>query len=97
MSILTQLLAPKPTQPTVSPTVPGVEPPPQSSPDQAALAAMMGAVQMPEASRTPLPQTTFPEAPRAMNPAFSQMLIQAMMGANGQAPQASLGSLLRGM
>lgn len=64
--------------------------------DPMTLAAILGAIQVPEQQRQPLPQTTFPEVPRAMNPAFSQMVMQAMQG-GPQAQTGTLGALLRGI
>lgn len=99
MSLLAQLLMPKGagTSGGGAPAPTAATPPPTSAdPNQQALAAMLSGVQSPEPHTTPMPQTTFPEVPRAQNPAFSQMLMQAMMGVQGQAPQSNLGALLRG-
>lgn len=103
MSILTRLLGPMGGKPNTSSNAAAAT----VSADPAAAAAtddkreelmsMMGAVQSPEPHRVQVPQTTFPEVPRAMNPQFSQMLMQMMLGANGgQSARPTLGSILRG-
>lgn len=62
-----------------------------------ALMSMLAALQAPEQQRTPLPQTTFPDQPRAMNPMFTQLVMQALLaGSQGGAP-ANLGQILSGM
>lgn len=50
------------------------------------LASILGALQAPQAPDTPYAQTTFPDQPRTLNPQFIQLILQAMMGAQGQTP-----------
>lgn len=64
--------------------------------DPMTLAAILGSVQVPEQQRMSMPQTTFPEVPRAVNPEFSQMVMQAMQS-KPQAQVGTLGALLRGI
>lgn len=61
-----------------------------------AMAGAMGAVQSPQVGNAPAAPVTYPDAPRAMNPAFSQMIMQALQGGQpGMAP--GLGQLMGGM
>lgn len=63
--------------------------------DPMTLAAVLGSVNVPEQQQPRIPQTTFPEVPRAMNPAFTQMVMQALQQAQSR-PGNSLGGMLRG-
>lgn len=44
----------------------------------------------------PMPPATYPSPPMSMNPAFTQMALQALMGGSQAAPQPNLGALLAG-
>lgn len=58
------------------------------------LGSILAAIQSP--GRGPgMPQTTFPEQPRNMDPAFSQMVMQALSPKLG-APNAGLSAILAG-
>ena len=63
---------------------------------QQMLGTLFGSVAPQEPHRTPLPATTFPEAPRSINPQMSQMIMQMMMGAQDAPSMPSLGALLGG-
>jgi len=80
--------------PTASAAAPGATPG-LMSPEQ--LSAVMGAVESPNPpSPPPLPYTTMPNAPRAMNPQMSANLLQMMLGLNNPQRMPSLGQLLGG-
>lgn len=78
---------------------PGATPATQAGPMGTDLTGGLGQVLMAlgggeGGGRMPLPQTAFPEQPRSMNPAYSQMVLQMLMGA-GQSPVVpSLGASL---
>lgn len=94
-------MAPPPT-PTPQPVPPsvasGVMTPPSNplDPQRATTAALMSSMQAVEPHRTPMPQTTFPEVPRSINPQMSQMIMQALMGGNQPQAMPTLGQLLAG-
>ncbi len=61
------------------------------------LGSVLGAVQPQEPHRTPVPYTTTPDAPRALNPALTQQLMQLLMSLNRPpAATPTLGALLGG-
>ena len=61
--------------------------------DPMQLMMAMGQVQMPD-QRQPGMQTTFPDAPRSVSPAFAQLILQALQ--QNQPMQTGLGAMLSG-
>ena len=73
----------------------GGTPPAGSMQGMGGLASALGAVQSPNVERQPMAPATFPNQPMSMNPAFTQMVMQALQGiAPMQMP--GLGSLMAG-
>lgn len=95
--IARQQMAPPPAAVPPAPPIPGTVPNEAAGGVQGTLASLLGTIQSPEPHRTPLPATTFPEAPRSMDPAFTQMVMQALMSASNAGGEIdSLGALLGG-
>ena len=61
------------------------------------LGTILQSIQAMQPPVTPVPATTFPDVPRSINPALSQMILQMLQqGTQGTQRIPSLGSLLKG-
>lgn len=77
------------------PMLPGMAPGYPMDPKSMALQALLGSVETMQPETIRPPGTPLPVQSPAMNPEFTQMILQAMMGAQGQ-PTPSLGAILAG-
>lgn len=65
--------------------------------DPNVMASLMGTLQQPTSPELPSqPGVVAPEGGKGMNPQFSQMLMQSLMGMNQAPQQMSLGQILSG-